>query len=70
MMRGEMLENLNKRMKKLTIIDMGLTKWSVLFATIILVKIFPQILRIHYSVLIILLVLCSIKPIYDFLFKK
>lgn len=65
-----MLEGLNKRIKKLTVIDIGLTKWSVLFATIIIIKIFPQILRIHYSVLIILLVLCSVKPIYDFWFKK
>lgn len=65
-----MLEGLNKRIKKLTIIDIGLTKWSVLFATIILVKIFPQVLRIPYSVLIILLVLCSVKPVYDFFFKK
>lgn len=65
-----MLEKLNKRIKKLTIIDIGLTKWSVLFATIILVKIFPQILRIHYSILIVLLILCSVKPIYDFWFKK
>ncbi len=65
-----MLEGLNKRTKKLTVIDIGLTKWSVLFATIILIKIFPQILRIHYPILIILLVLCSVKPIYDFCFKK
>ena len=65
-----MLEKLNKRIRKLTVIDIGLTKWSVLFAAIILVKIFPQILRIHYSVLIILLILCSVKPVYDFFFKK
>ena len=65
-----MLEGLNKKMKKLTVIDIGLTKWSVLFGTIILVKIFPQVLRIHYPILIILLVLCSVKPIYDFCFKK
>ena len=64
-----MLENLNKMVKKLTVIDIWLTKWSVLFATIIIVKIFPQVLRLHYPVLIILLVLCSIKPLYDFLFK-
>ena len=65
-----MLEKLNKNIKKLTVIDLGLTKWSVLFASIILVKMFPQILRIHYSALIILLILCSVKPIYDFWFKK
>jgi len=64
------LEKLNKRIRKLTVIDIGLTKWSVLFATIILVKIFPQILRINYPALIILLVLCSVKPIYDFWLKK
>lgn len=65
-----MFENLNKRVKKLTVIDIGLTKWSVLFATIIIVKIFPQILKTGYPVLIILLIACSVKPIYDFWFKK
>lgn len=65
-----MLEKLNKMVKKLTVIDIWLTKWSVLFATIIIVKIFPQILRMHYPILIILLILCSVKPIYDLLFKK
>ena len=65
-----MIENLNKRIKKLSVIDIGLTKWSVLFATIIIIKIFPQILRIGYPALIILLMLCSIKPVYDFWFKK
>ena len=65
-----MLEKLNKMVKKLTVIDIWLTKWSVLFAAIIIIKIFPQILRIHYPILIILFVLCSVKPIYDLLFKK
>ncbi len=65
-----MLESLNKRIKKFTVIDIWLTKWSVLFATIIIVKMFPKILRIGYPVLIILFLLCSIKPIYDFFFKK
>ena len=65
-----MLENLSRRVKKLTLIDIGLTKWSVLFATIIIIKIFPHILRLGYPTLIILFLLCSIKPIYDFWFKK
>lgn len=65
-----MFENLNKRVSRLTVMDIGMVKWTVLFATIIIVKIFPQLLKIDYWVLIILMIACSAKPFYKFWIKK
>ncbi len=65
-----MFAKLNERVKKLTVIDIGLVKWTVLFATIIIVKLFPQLLNIGYPVLIVLMIACAIKPCYKFWIKK
>jgi len=65
-----MFEKLNERVKKLTVMDIGLIKWAVLFATIIIVKLFPQILEIDYLVLVIIVLACSAKPFYRFWIKK
>lgn len=40
-----MFRKLNERVKKLSFIDVKLIKWAVFFATIIIVKLFPQLLR-------------------------
>ncbi len=63
-------KSLNQRVKKLSFIDVKLIKWATFFATIIVVKFFPQLLRINYPILIILMVVCSIKPVYVAWFKK
>jgi len=63
-------EKLNNKIKTLNVIDIGLVKWSVLFATIIIVKLFPQILKIDYRILIILMVVCSARPFCKIWFKK
>jgi len=65
-----MFDKMNERIKKLTVIDIGLTKWSVFFATIIVVKIFPQLLNIGYTLLIILMLALAAKPLYAMWFKK
>jgi hypothetical protein len=65
-----MLEKLNERIKRLTVIDIGLTKWSVFFATIIIVKIFPQLLNMGYPILVTLMLIMAAKPIYVIWFKK
>jgi len=64
------LEKMNERIKKLTVIDIGLTKWSVFFATVIVVKLFPQLLNIGYPVLIVLMLALAAKPLYAVWFKK
>jgi hypothetical protein len=65
-----MFGKLNERVKTLTLTDIGLIKWGVLFATIIIVKLFPQILKINFTVLIILMLACAAKPFYKFWIKK
>ena len=65
-----MFKKLNERVKKLTLMDIKLVKWSVFFATIIIVKLFPHLLRIDYWILILLMIACSAKPFYKFWFKK
>ncbi|MDD5004994.1 MAG: hypothetical protein PHS93_00640 [Candidatus Omnitrophica bacterium] len=65
-----MFEKFNERAKKLTAADIILVKWAVLFATIIIVKLVPQLLNINYPVLVVLMLLCSAVPFYKFWIKK
>lgn len=65
-----MWQNLNEKVKKLTVMDIGLTKLAVFFFTILLVKLLPVLLAIRYRYLIILVVVCAAKPLYQFFFKK
>ena len=63
-------KKMNERMKNMTIMDIGLVKWSSFFFAIIIVKLFPQLLQINYVVLIVLVLVCGIKPLYKFWIKK
>jgi hypothetical protein len=65
-----MFDKLNERVKKLVAIDISLIKWSSFFGTLIVAKLFPQLLKINYPVLIVLMILCAIRPVYRFWFKK
>ena len=63
-------KNMDEKVKKMTVMDIGLVKWSVFFFTIIIVKFFPQLLKINYVVLAVLMVACGAKPLYKFWIKK
>ncbi|MFH1578178.1 MAG: hypothetical protein ABIC18_03805 [Candidatus Omnitrophota bacterium] len=65
-----MFAGLNERVKRLTIIDVKLIKLAVFFAAIIVVKLFPQLLRINFPLLILLVILCSARPFYKVWLKK
>jgi hypothetical protein len=65
-----MFARLNERIKNLTVIDIKLIKWAVFFATIIIIKLFPQLLKINYFTLIVLMLVCSAIPLYKFWIKK
>jgi hypothetical protein len=56
-------QNMDEKIKKMTVMDIGLVKWSVFFATIIIVKLFPQLLKINYVVLLVLMIACGAKPL-------
>lgn len=49
--------------------DIKLVKLAVFFASIIIVKLFPQVLKIDYWVLVVLMIACSAKPSYKFWIK-
>ncbi len=65
-----MFEKMNERLKKMTVMDIGLVKFTAFFFAIIIVKLFPQLLRLNYGVLIVLVLACGIKPLYKFWIKK
>jgi hypothetical protein len=54
----------DRRIKNLDTLDIGLTKLSVFFATIVAVKIFPSLTRLDYSLLIALTLLMALRPLY------
>ena len=63
-------KNMDEKTKKMTVMDIGLIKMSVFFFTIIIVKLFPQLLNINYTILIVFVLVCGIKPLYKFWMKK
>jgi len=65
-----MFEKWNARVRNLNFTDIKLIKWAVFFATIAIVKFFPQLLRIDYWVLIALVIISSARPYYRFWLKK
>jgi hypothetical protein len=69
-MEAGMLEKLDQKAKKLTYIDIKFIQLAVIVVAIILVKLFPQLLKIDYWVLIVLLIVFAAKPFYKFWIKK
>ncbi|MDD5116766.1 MAG: hypothetical protein PHW98_06910 [Candidatus Omnitrophica bacterium] len=65
-----MFKKMNERVKRLTAVDIGLIKWSVILFTIIVVKLFPQLLKISYPVLILFVLVFGARPFYRFWIKK
>jgi hypothetical protein len=68
----KVVDNLNERVKKFTFIDMKLAGFSAFLIGIIVAKILPTnwLASLPYWLLIILAVVCLIRPWYVFLFKK
>ena len=61
-----MLEKLDERVKRLDTLDIGLIKWTAIVAALIIIKLFPQLLGIHYLYLILILVVLAARPVYRF----
>lgn len=61
---------MNEKIKNMTVWDIGFVKWSVFFFTIIIVKLFPQLLNISYPILIVLMIACAARPLYKIWIKK
>ncbi|MBI4721516.1 MAG: hypothetical protein HY769_00685 [Candidatus Stahlbacteria bacterium] len=63
-------ENMNKRVKKLSILDVKLAQGAAMFAALIVAKLIPQIMDISIWWFVVLLVVCIIKPFYVFYIKN
>ena len=60
----------NGRVKRLNIFDIKLVQLCAMCVILILARLIPQILEINVGWLVILLVLCAIRPMYVFFFKR
>ncbi|MFC1480267.1 hypothetical protein ACFL5Y_02325 [Candidatus Omnitrophota bacterium] len=65
-----MFEDLNARVQRLNVLDIGLIKWCMIVIGVIIAKIFPGILQASYVKLIAIAVILGIKPLYVFWIKK
>ncbi len=61
-----MFEDFEARAKSMDSMDFGLIKLTVLVATIIIVKVVPQLLDIGYLPLLVLLIVFAARPAYKF----
>jgi hypothetical protein len=64
------INQMNKRVEKMSVFDLKLTQWTSVFAVLIIVKFFPRILDINIWWFVGLFILCLIKPVYVFYCKK
>lgn len=64
------INKMNKRVENMSIFDLKLTQCTSVLAVLIIVKFFPKILNINIWWFVGLFVLCLIKPVYVFYFRK
>ena len=64
------LENANEKVKKFSILDVELSQFIAIFATLIIVKLIPQIMNINIWWFVACFIICVIKPVCVFFVKK
>ena len=63
-------EEMNRRAKKLDIIDVKLAQGAAMFFVLIIAKLIPSIMNISIWWFAALLIICAIKPFYVFWIKE
>jgi hypothetical protein len=61
-----MWSNMDKRAKRLGILDTKLAQGASMFFALVIVKLIPRIMDVNIIWFIILALLCAIKPIFTF----
>jgi hypothetical protein len=64
------LENMNQRVKKFSLIDVKLAQGVAMFFALIIAKLIPDIMDLSIWWFVGLAILCAIKPLYVFYIKK
>ena len=65
-----LLESLDKRVKKFSIIDVKLAQGVAMFFALIIAKLIPDIMDLSIWWFVALLIICAIKPCYVFWIKE
>ena len=65
-----LFEELDRRVRKFSFVDVKLAQGAAMFGALIIAKIIPDIMDLSIWWFIILLVVCAIKPFYVFWFVK
>jgi len=65
----KIIDWMNKQHKNTDFWDMGLTKWTMFFFTLFLVKLFPELLALDWYVYLIAALILAIRPVYHFFGK-
>ena len=60
------VKSLDKRVKNLDTLDIGLIKWAAVLAGVIIIKLFPQLLDVSYLILIVAILVLAARPMYRF----
>ena len=65
-----LLEDMDKRVKKFSLIDVKLAQGAAMFLALIIAKYIPGIITLGVWWFIGLLIICAIKPCYVFFIKE
>ena len=65
-MKMGILEDMNQRAKRFSLIDIKLAQMAAAFSALIIAKLIPQIMDLSIWWFVGLLVICAIKPFYEF----
>ena len=69
-MKVGLLEGLDKRVKKFSLIDVKLAQGVAMFFALIIAKLIPDIMDLSIWWFVALLIICAIKPCYVFWIKE
>ncbi len=69
-MKMAFLDDMDKRVKKFSLIDVKLAQCAAMFVALIIAKLIPQIMGLSIWWFVVLLVICAIRPVYVFWFKE
>ena len=65
-----MWEYLDKRARRLGILDTKLAQAAAIFFALVIVKLIPQIMKLNIWWFVLLAILCAIKPVITFYGSK
>ncbi len=66
----KVIDWLNKRNKNMDFWDIGLTKWTMFFFTLLLVKFWPVLLSLDWYWYLLATIILAIRPLTHFFIKK